>query len=157
MRSVSANAVRSINASETGEVWLYLLTIEQASLTEPIRITSDAVDTVSRGESYVSFPFELVLPTADEGRPARARLVIDNVDRRITEAIRLIDSPATVRIESVLGRDPDHVEVAYGKFRLTAATVTLARVEADLTLTDWATAPFPYDRFDPTRFRNIVA
>ena len=48
---------------------------------------------MSGGDTYLACPFFLELPSDEEDRPPRARLRIDNVDRRQVRAVRLADPP----------------------------------------------------------------
>ena len=123
-RSLSAAAVSSLNTPQTGEVWLVLLTISNASMTT-IRVVNNTEDIVSRGNTYQAFPFEMELPGEDPDSPSSARLRIDNVDKRIVEAVRSISTPPEVTIEVILASQPDTVEISY-------ANLTLRSVEYDV-------------------------
>ena len=98
-RPVSLTFKQAVNAQETSEAFLILITIDHPDLSQPIRVTSDAVDTTSRSNLFVAFPFELTLPADSEDRPPRASLRIDNVDRQIVQAIRDITSAPSVLME----------------------------------------------------------
>ena len=153
---LSTDALDSLNRQDTGEVWLILLTFDHPSLSEPLRFTSDAVATVSRGKTYISFPFRIVLPNADEDRPPQARLAIDNVDRRISETLRQISDSVTVRPELILASDPDRVEQDYGLFSVIEPNITLTTVEVTLSLDPWVQESYPALRFTPSNFRSLV-
>ncbi len=151
-RSVSDITKDAIYSPETGEAFLILLTIDHHSLTTPIRVCNDAVDTVSRGNDFIAFPFELKLPDDQENAAPKAKLVIDNVDRQIVTAVRNISSAANVLIEVVRAADPNTVEAQFIDFKLTNVTYDAQRVEGDLTIEDFTAEPFPAASFSPSLF-----
>ncbi len=151
-RSVSLGAQYALNASETAEVFLVLLTLAHPDLSVPIRVTSDSVITVSRGNSFVPFPFDLVLPDDQEHSAPRARLVIDNVDRQIVQAVRNLGSSPTALIEIVRANTPDTIEAQFVDFKLTNVSYDAQRVEGTLTVEDFTAEPFPAATFSPSLF-----
>ncbi len=154
-RSISSLTRQALYAPETGDAFLILLTITHATLEEPIRVTSDAVDTVSRGETFVAFPFDLVLPDDGEGRAPRAKLTIDNVDRTIVQAVRGLTSSPGVLIEIVRAADADTVEARFLDFKLINVSYDAQRVEGVLTIEDFTAEPFPAGTFSPGLFPGL--
>ena len=154
-RNLTTAAKRALAASETQEAFLILLTIDHPDLAPPIRVTSDAVDTVSRGETFIAFPFALSLPDDSDDRPPRARLAIDNVDRQIVQAIRSIGSAPTVLIEIVRASAPETVEASFAEFTLTNTRYDALVVEGDLTLESFLTEPYPAAIFSPADFPGL--
>jgi len=154
-RDLSLTARQAINAPETGEAFIILLTLDHPDLAAPIRVSSDAVDTVSRGNSFVAFPFDLSLPDDTDGRPPRAKLRIDNVDRRIVRAIRSIPSPPSVLIEIVRGADPDAIEAAFPDFQMRDIGYDALVVEGALTLEELNGEPYPARIFSPADFPGL--
>lgn len=132
-RSLSARAVEATNDQNSDEVWLPLLTISHAEILDgPIRLVSDMQDVVSRGNTFVALPFEIVLPGEDPESPAKAVLRVDNVDRRIVQALRDLSSPPLVTIEVVLASQPNTVEVSYPEMTLRNATYDASYVSGEL-------------------------
>jgi hypothetical protein len=154
-RSVTLTARQALYAQETGEAFLVLLTMDHADLGAPIRVSSDAVDTVSRGNTFLAFPFQLSLPDDTDDRPPRARLTIDNVDRTIVQTLRQISSAPTVLIEVVRGADPNTVEAAFPDFELSNASYDVLTVQGDLTLESFLREPYPAARFTPAGFPGL--
>ena len=154
-RDTSLAARAALNAPETGEAFLILLTISHAQLALPIRVTSDSVVTESRGDSFAPFPFELSLPDDNDGRSPEARLVIDNIDRQIVRAVRLLPSAPLVLIEIVRAAAPDTVEARFEDFRLTDVSYDSQAVEGNLTVEDFTAEPFPAFLFSPGLFPGL--
>ena len=155
MRTLTQPTRQAVFASQTGEAFLALITIDHAELAQAVRVTSDAVATTSRGDSFVAFPFEVVLPEDNSERPPRARLKIDNVDRAILRQLRAISSPATVLIEMVRGDDPDTVEASFPDFKLRDVGYDVLAVEGSLDLEDFISEPFPAGVFSPGNFEAL--
>ncbi len=156
-RALSDDARAEMFAQETGEVYIVLVTVSHDELDDPLRVCSDGADTVSRGDTFVAYPFNLELPSDEEGAPPRATISIDNVERSIAESLRTISSPATFLIEVVRAADPDTVEVAYDQFQLTNVKGDVFQISGDLTVEDMATEPFPYLTFSPARFPGLFS
>ena len=154
-RSVTLTTRQALYAQETGEAFLVLLTIDHPDLALPIRVSSDAVDTVSRGDTFLAFPFQLSLPDDTSNGPPRARLSIDNVDRTIVQTLRSIASAPTVLIEVVRGVEPDTVEAAFPDFELSNARYDVLTVQGDLTLESFLREPYPAAQFTPAGFPGL--
>lgn len=154
-RSVSVTARRAVYDAETSEAFLILLTLTHADLTEPIRVVNNALDVVSRGETFIAFPFRIDLPSDSDESPPRARLQIDNVDRQIVQAIRTVTGPIAVLMEVVLGGDPDTVEAAFSDFELREVRWDALVVEGQLSLESFLREPYPAPRFTQKDFPGL--
>lgn len=154
-RSLSSLTRRALHAAETAEAFLLLLTLGHEDLATPLRVSSDAVDTVSRGQTFAAYPFALILPDDRDGQPPRARLAIDNVDRQIVRAARRLPSALAVTLDIVRAADPDTVEAQFVDFKLTNIAYDAGRVEGDLTVEDFTAEPFPAATFAPGLFPGL--
>lgn len=157
-RSLSSVAKKALLASETGEAIHTLIKIDHDELPEPIRVTSDAVETVSNGEVFQAFPFQVTLPDESEERPPTVRLIIDNVAREIVTAARSIIASgvaADVTLEVVFESDTNTVEAGPFNFKLRNVTYDVLTVEGDLLPEDHLNEPFPGDRITPSRFPGV--
>ncbi len=129
----TATFTHELQADTSDDPLLTLLTIDHADLAEPMRLVMDRVACISRGATFNPYPFEFAAPgDGDEGSTA-ARIVIDNIDRRIIETIRALSTPPTVLVEIVLGSDPDAVEESFPPFEIRAASGDRMQISADLT------------------------
>ena len=154
-RILSTPAQQAIFAQETGDAFIVLLTISHAALPEAIRVTSDEVITVSNGETFVPFPFDLVLPNDIDSKSYRAKLVIDNVDRSIVQAVRSLATAPGVLIQIVRAATPDVIEAQFVDFSLTNVTYDAYRVQGDLTVEDFTAEPYPATIFSPGLFPGL--
>lgn len=155
-RSLTRSMREAIYASRgSREVLLLLVTIDHPSFEFGARrFTLDLVPTISRGQEYQPFPFELTLPDDDPEQSPRASISVDNIDRAITTTIRGIPSsePPTVLIELVRAAAPDLVEQSYGPMLLAAPEGNANTVSGELVNDDGASDPFPADRYTPDLF-----
>lgn len=149
-RTIPPSVRAALLAQETGETLIVLLTITHGSLAQPIRATSDAVDTVSRGETYQRFPFDVSLGEEDGERPPRAQLQISNVDRRIIESLRNMAEPPTVSIEVIAASDLDTLIAGPWEFVLEEAQADAATVTGTLVYDDFLSAPYPSQAMTPS-------
>lgn len=153
-RDLSAAATAAIMAEETEEVFLTLVKIDHEDLAEPIRVVNN-IEPIERTEDgvlveYVGLPFEIEFP--DEGeRPGEARISVDNVDRRIVEAIRSIQSPPSVEVRVVLASQPDIVEYELTGLSLRDVPYDVATVQGYLRYED-LTIESVADTITPSRF-----
>lgn len=155
-RNPSAAFKRAVFAAQTGEAILVLLTIDHPTLGAPLRVTSDNVDTVSDGETFVPYPFQLTLAEESEDATPTIGLSIDNVDRTIGAALRDagLEAP-TCTVQVVMGSDPDTIEAEFPAFRLRDVDYDALVVTCQLTLEDMTTLPYPYVTFTPNRFPGL--
>lgn len=154
-RAPSLLARQALHAEATADAFLILLTLSHTALEEPLRVSSDAVDTVSRAMTFTAFPFALTLPDDIDNQAPEARLTIDNIDREIVRTLRGLASAPTVLIEIVRAATPDIIEAQFQDFRLTNVTYDSQVVSGNLTLEDFTMEPFPAAVFSPGYFPGL--
>lgn len=153
MRDTSLTFRQAVHARETGEVFIVLLEITDG--VDTTRLSSDAVDTVSNGETYQAYPFDITLPDDPEEGVTKARITIDNVHRDIIAWIRGLASSPTVNIRIVAASDPDTVEAEYSNFELTNVHYDALTITGDLGIESFMGEPYPGDTFLPSRFPGL--
>lgn len=165
-RTISTAFRRSAEARESGDVFLEFIRITHDALSEPIRCVNDIVDFMYGGELYVGCPFSLSLLT-DTDQPPRAQLSVQNVDRRIGEAILAIDTPPLLLIKllssvdfdlSVKPRTPigtPIVEYEADFLRLENVSVDAMTVTADIASWDFTQEPWPAIRATKGRLPGL--
>lgn len=154
-RSITSQTRAAFFAPETDEVFIILLTLSHDEMAAPIRVCSAAENILSRGETFIPFPFALTLPEDEDGRPPRARLGIDNIDRQIVLAVRSLTSSPQVLIEIIRAAAPDVVEARFEDFRFTNISYDSRAVTGDLTVEDFTAEPFPAACFSPSLFPGL--
>lgn len=156
-RSISASMKRALNQSASDEVFLLLLEISHPSLSEPILVTNNPENVISNGDTYISLPFDLVLPDTPENGVPVAKLQIDNIDRMIVQAVREMQpgTPCSVIMRVVLASDPDYVEIEFLDFIMTNVTYDALTVQGDLSIENFSSKPYPAGTFSPRFFGGL--
>ena len=140
----------------TNEAFLVLIELDHDDLGVPLRFTSDGVDTISNGDTYTAYPFEIVLPSNTEEGISQGRITIDNIDQSLITAIRSISSePMDVSMSIVLASDPDTIEVIFTGFRFTNITYNALVISGEITIEFFLNEPFPGDTFLPSTFPGL--
>lgn len=154
-RSLTPETRRALHAPETAEIFTVLLTLTHPDMDVPIRVCDSGMDITSRGENYIAYPFALALPEDEDGRPPRARLSIDNIERQIVATVRSLTSSPFVTIEIIRRAAPDVVEARFEDFRFTNISYDSQVVEGDLTVEDFTAEPYPAGCFSPSLFPGL--
>lgn len=154
-RNTSLKFREAVYGPETDEVPLILIEISEPSLPIPIRVTSDSVDTVHMGNVYVSYNFDIHLPDDSDDMSPSAVITIDNVGRELTEAIRNLQTPPSVRVLVVLASQPDVVEAEFDDFKLTNVYYDQLVVQGTIGIEDFMSEPFSGDSFVPSTFPGL--
>lgn len=99
------------NAAESqynDEVNLAFLTITHPLLSTPIRVVWDSKDFIYNGDTYIGFPFDLILLSDDDNSPPKAaQIQFQNVDSGIGETIRNLGQSPRIEINLLHSSDFD--------------------------------------------------
>lgn len=160
-RTVSQAARRAMYDQSTDEVFVILLEISNESdPADPIRtaldsenidskLTVDSIDTHAVAVTFAGGYFGIELPEEAGETISTVRLSIDNVDRKIVEAIRNASEPPDVRMWVVLKSTPHVVEAGPWYFVLESAEYDAQSVIGELTFEDITNRKFPKHEFTP--------
>ena len=159
MRTLSETLREAINAQESGEILLVLLTIEHEELEAPLRLCSNPIERLttdplvygctSRGNEFLYVPFAVTLPDERLRTPPRSRLSLDNVDRRAVRILRSTLTPATLLFEFVLASDLDNPEFVVRDFEVFNASYDGASITIECGIDPLVNEPFPAEGFVP--------
>lgn len=150
-RTLSSTATASINAQETSEIWLALITLSHPDVETPLRFVNNNEIIMSGGEIFLPFPFELIFPDQTDESPGEARIVIDNIDRSIVNFIRSIFGPPKVTIQVVLASSPGTIEAEFADMSLRNVTYDKKTVSGVLKFDDIVIEPVTVE-MTPQRF-----
>lgn len=142
----------ALYAAMTDQAILPLLTLSHADMAEPIRIVQSQADVVSRGNTFQAVAFAITLPKDDGETHPTVRLVVDNVDRRFTELIRTVPTPADTMLELVLASAPNTVEAGPWYFSAQTVSWDVSQVEFTLGHEDLLNAEHLVYGLDPVTF-----
>lgn len=143
MPRILDSAVRaSLEEVAGGDQPLIFLTIDHPDLEAPLRVVNDGGTVAGApaewsydGATYLAFPFTASLLTDGDG-PPRAEIEIANVDRRIGEALRDLDTPPQLAMVALLPADFDttvnpRTEIGSAVPIWSASGLVLRNVEGD--------------------------
>ena len=164
-RALSSAFVAAMNAQETAEVIIALLTFTHDMLSTPLRISSDPTvrisddpllyATTSRGNDFIFLPISFSLPDDKGDVPPSVTITLDNVSRSMVTILRSIPTPASVLMEIVLGSSPNTVEISLPAMQLSTVTIDETSISAQLEVDHLVTEPHPAGIFTPGSFAGL--
>ncbi|MCA0278443.1 MAG: DUF1833 domain-containing protein [Proteobacteria bacterium] len=164
-RPVSMTLREAMNAQETAEIPVVLVSLQHPSFATPLFLSSDPTErlsveplsygTISRGNTYVFCPMDVALPDDLGERAPSAKFMVENVSRKIVELIRGLASPGIAKIELVLASSPDSVEIEYPEFKIVGAQYNANIITLEMSIDALTDEPFPAGNFDPSGFPGL--
>jgi hypothetical protein len=109
----------------------------------------------SNGNDYIFLPMEIGLPSEEESQAPRCSIALHDVTRYLTPIIRTITAPPSIKMELVLSKTPDVVEVSFDGFYISNFTYNSDTVTATLSMIDLEREPFPMHSFTPRYFPGM--
>ena len=169
LNTLSPEAIRTIFSPDADSDLLVLLTIFDPNnpsqvvarladgFTERISETDEDVvyGVKSNGQDFIFLPMEISLPTEEEAQAPRCSITLHDVTHLITPLIRTIGSAPTIKMELVLAKSPDIVEIVFDGFYINSFTYSSDSVTANLSMVDLEREPFPMHSFTPRYFPGM--
>jgi hypothetical protein len=109
----------------------------------------------SNNQDFTFLPMQISLPSEDEAQAPRCSIVLYDVTRQLTPIIRTITAPPKIKLELVLSKSPNVVEVSFSEFYINNFTYNAESVTANLAMTDYEREPFPQHSFTPRYFPGM--
>lgn len=154
-RQISHAALTAMLAQSTGEVFIELLTINHASLTDPIRLCNNGEEIVSNGLGYSPASFKAELPADAEDREPRALMSVSNVDQSIVGLVRGLKGRPTFTIAVVTASEPNVYEFAPHSFDVISVRGDVNALQFEMVFSELAQETFPKLHFSPVYFRAL--
>lgn len=120
--------------------WLALLTI--TTPTDVLRFVNNTEDIVSNGDTFMAFPFAIVLPGDDGEALPRVKLQLQNFDEHIVEAIRGLAEPPIIKCQIITSLTPDDVEIEIENMILRTVNYDALDITGDLQVVNVLTRKF---------------
>lgn len=174
LTSMSPDALRAVFSPEADSDLIMLVTVYDPAITDPtnpgyvaarvcdgytqrISETADEVvyGVVSNGNTFTFLPMQITLPQEDEAQAPRCSITLHDVTRYITPLIRTLSAPPRVKLELVLSKTPNVVEVSFSSFYIINFTYNANTVNAELAMIDFEREPFPMHAFTPKYFPGL--
>ena len=211
-RTISATAQASINAPETAEIWLILLTIDWTTDVDawvantpyaindtvkptggglifdattagtsgtnepswaatidgtttdnditweavgPIQLVNDDESVTSNSNVFIPMPFEFSLPGSRTDQIPKVEISIDNVDKRIVNAVRSITESPVMKVEVILKGSPDTVEATFDNLKIEQVRYNALKVTGSLVHEDIWNESVPQHSYTPDLFPGL--
>lgn len=163
-RSISASGLAGMFAQETDVEYVVILQLDHDLLsTGPIRVArsnrsiyTTACSSDGTKQEFIAFPFGVDLPSETEDEMPRSVLQIGNVDRRVVQGVREVNSPIDVTMHVLSGTSTDFtIEAGPWVFKLRDVEYDDLVVSGDLRFEDWLNEPSPADAFTPSKVPGI--
>lgn len=146
---------------ETEEAFGWLVAISHPSLLGDLRVTDlegsydDSLRCYTQaamGETWFSVPIVVQPPGQTDDEP-EGSITIPNIDQRIGEAVRAINTAATVTVMCVLRSNPDVLMAdPYELMQLRNVNLDAISAKGDLAWPELSTEPYPSDWIRPSKF-----
>jgi len=167
-RSLSLNFREAINAAQSSELPIWLVTIDHDDLVgETIRMSSDPTEriteipltygTYSGSNLFLFTGMSVMLPDESADAAPRSTLMLSNVSREAIVLARSVVTPARAKLELVLSSDPDTVEITSPWLDVLDARMNAQTITLDLGLNSMITQADPGDSFDPAGFPGLFS
>jgi len=163
MRTIPLSALQSMFALSAEEFPILLVTIARGA--DVIRISSDpterisedplAYGTISNGEPFIYFPFELTLPADKAESVPRMRIRIENVSGEIGWWLRSSTTKPVVTVQIVSSGDLDTAIASFPEFDLSSFSGGSMTIEGILMLSNLEKEPFPAGTFNTIYFPGL--
>lgn len=166
LASLSPEALKAMFSPDADSTLITLLTISGTGVTtqrladgytQRISETADEVlyGVQSRGSNFIFLPFEITLPAEEQDGVPRIQVTFHDVTRQLIPIIRQINAALDVKIELVLSKTPDVVEVEFPGFLLSGTSYNQNTITAELTVESLVSEPFPAHTFTPSYFPGL--
>lgn len=141
--------LRQAARRDDGDLWCWLLTLTHPALPSgPLRLVAGPTTAVvSRGQTFQPYAFQVDAAAADG--PAEARVLLDNLDRRLVDAIKASRTRGVVLLELIRHASPDIVEKALPPMDLVAGDWDLPTIELALSTPDDSEEPAVRHSYTP--------
>ena len=155
MRQLTASAVNQLTAEASSDPMLVLLTIDHTSI-DPFYLVNDTVNLVSRGNTYLAFPFKIILPDdADDESTKVCKIEIDNTTLELITALRSITEQLDAKLELVLASSPDTVVMSLPDLKLTSITYNKSTISCILNQEDFLSLEVGVESYVPSVFPGL--
>jgi hypothetical protein len=110
---------------------------------------------VSRNTNYTFLPLQITLPSEEEAQAPRCSIQINDATLYLTPIIRSLSGPPRVKLELVLSKTPNVVEVSFDYLYVNSITYNRDTVNCDLSMVSYEREPFPVHSFNPPNFPGL--
>ena len=156
MRQLSNNVLFELFEQTSSNPFLTLITLSHASFAT-LRIVNNSENIISRGDTFLSFPVKITLPTDDGTSEREVQLEMDNAGLDLITEIRSVTTPIDVKLEMILASTPDTVEIAIEELKIRNITYNARSIRGNLYFVDFLNTEMTSEKYTPTLFPGIFS
>jgi len=153
--TLSSELLAQLFAQESDDPFLLLVTLSHPDFVDDIRLVNNTVNIVSRGDTFLAFPFRTRFPVDDGQTKREFSIEFDNVSLDLIEGIRTVTDPIDVKIEMILASLPDEVQMSQEELKIRQVVYDQNRVTATIALDDFLNTEMTSEKYTPTNFPGI--
>lgn len=153
-RELPENIRQDIEAQGRPYIELGFMTITHDKLVDPVRVVSDPIPFLYGGNLYEGIPYGFAIVTDTEEAP-RAEIRMQNIDKRVGDAIRKARGRARIELVVLSSRDFDltknprepvgtpGVMYSFSDFELEQVTGNAGQISGNIVLRDFTREAWP--------------
>lgn len=169
LNTMSPAALKAFFSPESDDTLLTLITIYDPA--DPSKVVARIADgytkrimetprdvvygVTSRNQDFIFLPVNISLPSEEFAGAPKCSLSINDVSKQLVPIIRTISGPPKILMELVLASTPDVVEAQFPGFYIINFSYSAESVQAELSMINYASEPFPAYTFTPAYFPGL--
>lgn len=158
MRNLSPAALRAALSDHGDDPLLVFLEFSCAELPVPVRVVHNHESITADGMEFLACSFEISFPVASAEDLPSVQITVQNVDRRLVEAVRTVSGRVCVSLFAALASTPSAPEYGPYDFVLTRSSYDALVVTGELSLEeDLLNETVPCQTFSPINFPGLFS
>lgn len=156
-RTLPSVVVQALFAQSTSIPFFVLLVASHSSFAT-IRVVNNTQAIISNGQTYVPFPFTVLLPPESEDLLARVQIRLFDVQREIIDNLRVVAGSReriAIRLLVIANNDPDTVLQTISGYEIENVGYTAGNITIDASIENLVNEGFPRDSFSPDNFPGL--
>lgn len=151
---ISQELKEQLFGQESNDPFLMLVTLESDDF-DTLHFVNNTEDIVSRGNTFIAFPMQIVLPTDDGNTVREVSISFDNTNLEIMNQIRSTINPISCKVEAVLYSDPDTVQYSIEELKIRDIAYNATSLEGRLYLDDFLNTEITSERYTPSLYPGV--
>lgn len=153
--ALSSQLLAQLYGQESNDPFLALLTLSHEDFTSDIYLVNNTVDVVSRGKTFLAFPFRFRFPVDDGETVREFSIDFDNVGLDLIPSIRSVTSEISVKLELVLASLPNDVQITQQDLKIQKIDYNATKISAKLIFDDFLNTQMTSEIYAPSSYPGL--
>ena len=153
--ALSPELIAQLMKTNSEDPFLTILTLTHSTFPSPIRLVNNSENIVSRGNTFLAFPFRLTLPVDDGETMREVSIDFDNVSLELLDEIRTVTSQIEVKLEMILASIPDEVQMELAELKIGNVNYSDTMISAKLVMDDFLSSALTSEAYTPSSFPGL--